>query len=140
MTTHSASDSCAAPQAKINPAMPAEGQDEFPVVMTSKAVEKIVEAIKLEGEQTAKTYVGVRISVIGGGCSGFQYNLDFVEVAEEDDIVTERETAKILVDRFSAGYLYGTRLDYVETAHGAGFKFENPNAKRTCGCGSSFSV
>ncbi len=135
MTTQTAELSHPAPVSAEAPAA-----DGFPLEITAKAAEKILEALKLEGEQTGKTYTGVRVSVVGGGCSGFQYGLDFVEGAEEEDISNMQHGATVVCDRFSAGYLEGTRLDYIETLHGAGFKFENPNAKRTCGCGSSFSV
>lgn len=141
MTTQTAQN----PQSCDTPALDAkvvatESMEDFPLVLTAKAAEKIMEAIKLEGEQTGKTYVAVRVSVVGGGCSGFQYGLDFAEATEDDDLLSHQHGAKIVCDRFSASYLTGTRLDYIETLHGAGFKFENPNAKRTCGCGSSFSV
>ena len=139
MTTTTAVESCATPQTSSQP-VATQDQDDFPLVITAKAAEKIMEALKLEGEQTGKTYVGVRVSVVGGGCSGFQYGLDFVESPEEDDLSVVQEGARLVCDRFSAGYLAGTKLDYVETLHGAGFKFDNPNAKRTCGCGSSFST
>ncbi|MEW5851257.1 MAG: iron-sulfur cluster assembly accessory protein [Myxococcota bacterium] len=142
MTTQTASsaESCAAPATQTAEPVAHEGLGDFPLLLTARAAEKILEAIKLEGEQTGKSYVGVRVSVVGGGCSGFQYGLDFVEAPEDDDLLSEQHSAKLYCDRFSAGYLTGTRLDYIETLQGAGFKFENPNAKRTCGCGSSFSV
>lgn len=133
MTTQTATSEQQAPAAQAS-------AEDFPLEVTSAAAEKILEALKLEGEQTGKTYIGVRVSVVGGGCSGFQYGLDFVESSDEEDIVGVQAGATVVCDRFSAGYLEGTRLDYIETLHGAGFKFDNPNAKRTCGCGSSFSV
>ena len=141
MTTQTATsaDNCATPETSTK-VVPTESMDDFPLVLTAKAAEKILEALKLEGEQTGKTYVAVRVSVVGGGCSGFQYGLDFAEASEDDDIISNQHGAKLVCDRFSASYLAGTKLDYIETLHGAGFKFDNPNAKRTCGCGSSFSV
>lgn len=123
-----------------SPTPPVSETGDFPVVLTAKAIEKILEAMKLEGEQTGKTYLGVRVSVVGGGCSGFQYGLDFVEETDEDDLVSDQGGARIFCDSFSASYLGGTKLDYIETLQGAGFKFDNPNARRTCGCGSSFTV
>jgi len=140
MTTQTASASCETPAHQHHDEVVPTAADDFPLQMTAKAAEKIAEAIKLDGEQTGKIYVAVRVSVVGGGCSGFQYGLDFAEALEEEDLTSDQHGAKIAVDRFSASYLQGTRLDYVETLHGAGFKFENPNAKRTCGCGSSFST
>ncbi len=79
----------------------------------------------------------LRVSVQGGGCSGFKYGLSFSE-AVEDDIVGEFNGLKLVVDPFTAMQIPGTVIDYEETLSGAGFKFNNPNAKRTCGCGSSF--
>jgi iron-sulfur cluster insertion protein len=137
-TTTAAEPNCGTPVDP--PGSQVASESEFPVQLSAKAVEKVVEALKLESEQTGKTYLGVRVSVVGGGCSGFQYGLDFVEMAEDDDLVADHGAAKVFCDRFSAAYLYGTRLDYVETLQGAGFKFDNPQAKRTCGCGASFSV
>jgi iron-sulfur cluster assembly accessory protein len=139
MTTHRThAESPCSPSSPV-PVPTAEGE-EFPILLTATAIEKILEAVKLEGEQAGKTYQGVRVSVVGGGCSGFQYGLDFVEAMDEDDLVSDQGGAKVFCDRFSASYLAGTKLDYVETLQGAGFKFENPNARRTCGCGASFSV
>lgn len=140
MTTQTASNASCDTPAQTQTVVPTASAEDFPLVMTQKAAEKIMEAIKLEGEQTGKTFTAVRVSVVGGGCSGFQYGLDFAEVTEDDDLISMQHGAKIVCDRFSASYLGGTRLDYIETLHGAGFKFDNPNAKRTCGCGSSFSV
>jgi iron-sulfur cluster insertion protein len=93
------------------------GGEEFPLQLTPKASEKIVEALAEESKLTGKQFLGVRVSVIGGGCSGFQYGLDFVEAAdaEAEDLVTTQSGAKVFCDRFSASYLYGTTLDYLET-------------------------
>jgi iron-sulfur cluster assembly accessory protein len=82
----------------------------------------------------------LRVGVKGGGCSGFQYSLNFTDEVDDEDQLVLVEGVKIVTDSFSASYLAGTELDYVETLQGAGFKFNNPNAKRTCGCGSSFSA
>jgi iron-sulfur cluster assembly accessory protein len=83
---------------------------------------------------------GIRVSVVGGGCSGLQYSLELDDAAREDDAVYDYEGVRVFVDPASAPYLSGMTVDYVDGLHGAGFKFTNPNADRTCGCGSSFSV
>lgn len=83
---------------------------------------------------------GLRVAVVGGGCSGFQYSLSFDREPRPDDTVTEQNGVRLFVDAMSAQYLQGTIIDYVSGLHGAGFKFINPNATRTCGCGSSFSA
>ncbi len=83
---------------------------------------------------------GLRVGVVGGGCSGFQYQMTFEGKAGPMDKVIEYEGLKVFVDMTSLMYLDGTRLDYVETLEGAGFKFDNPNVTSTCGCGSSFNA
>jgi len=82
----------------------------------------------------------LQAGVKGGGCSGFSYYLDFVYEKQEKDRVIESEGVTIYVDPKSYLYLMGTEIDYVDGLSGKGFKFINPNAKRTCGCGESFSV
>jgi iron-sulfur cluster assembly protein len=82
----------------------------------------------------------VRIAVVGGGCSGFSYQMAFDNGASATDKVVEFDGLKVFVDQISAQYLKGTEIDYVETLEGSGFKFTNPNMRTTCGCGSSFSV
>ncbi len=110
---------------------------EFPIVMTDKALEMIRAALEeTQGEDGDFLRVGVK----GGGCSGFQYSLNFTDEVDDEDILVLVNELKIVTDAFSASYLKGTELDYVETLQGNGFKFNNPNAKRTCGCGSSFSA
>ena len=112
--------------------------DAFPLTFTARALEMIKSALdETNGEDGDYLRVGVK----GGGCSGFQYSLNFTdEVDDEDQLVVVGAGVKIITDAFSASYLKGTELDYVESLQGAGFKFSNPNAKRTCGCGSSFSA
>ncbi|MBN8462389.1 MAG: iron-sulfur cluster insertion protein ErpA [Dechloromonas sp.] len=83
---------------------------------------------------------GLRVSVLGGGCSGLQYSLELDDAPRDDDTIFEIEGVRVFIDPASVPYLAGTRVDYVDGLHGAGFKFVNPNADRTCGCGSSFSV
>jgi iron-sulfur cluster assembly accessory protein len=112
-------------------------QGDFPIVLTAKALEMVKSALaETNGEDGEYLRVGVK----GGGCSGFQYSLNFTDEIDEDDVLVVVDGVKIVTDNFSASYLKGTELDYVETLQGAGFKFGNPNAKRTCGCGSSFSA
>ena len=82
----------------------------------------------------------LRVAVVGGGCSGFQYHMAFENQTNETDDVYDFDGLKVLVDQMSSMYLDGVEIDYIETLEGAGFKFNNPNVKSTCGCGSSFSV
>ncbi len=81
-----------------------------------------------------------RVSVEGGGCSGFQYKFDMVGAAEAEDIVIEREGARMLIDPVSLDYLKGSEVDFVDDLMGASFRISNPNAQSSCGCGTSFSV
>lgn len=106
-----------------------------PVKFSPKAVEKIKEIMAQQDPVPA----GLRVGVVGGGCSGFSYSMSFESKAGMMDKVFEIEGLKIFVDGTSAMYLEGAAVDYVENLEGAGFKFDNPNAVRTCGCGSSFS-
>ena len=106
------------------------------LLLTDVAVEKVKEVMTREGVKEG----GLRVAVVGGGCSGFQYNLSLDDSAREDDTVIEQGGVKLFLDPISQQYVYGTVIDYVNGLHGAGFKFVNPNANRTCGCGSSFSA
>ncbi|MBI1814190.1 MAG: iron-sulfur cluster assembly accessory protein [Deltaproteobacteria bacterium] len=107
------------------------------VTLTEKAVEMAKEARAREGLGDDS---GLRVGVIGGGCSGFQYSLGFEPAPKADDQVIEQGGIRLFVDSMSVQYLKGITIDYVSGLHGAGFKFLNPNATRTCGCGSSFSA
>ena len=89
---------------------------------------------------TDSPVAGLRIQVTGGGCSGFQYQMKLEEAAADDDTVVDFGEIKVLVDAASAPMLEGVTVDFVESVQGAGFKFENPNAKAACGCGNSFSA
>lgn len=109
--------------------------EDRPVHITESAVQAIKTAISQEGEPGD----ALRVSVVGGGCSGYQYNLDFEKESRMGDLELTFGEVRVLVDPISAGYLKGTVIDYVSGLQGTGFKFNNPNAKRTCGCGSSFS-
>ena len=107
-----------------------------PVTLTPSAVSKVKEIMGQQNPVPA----GLRIGVVGGGCSGFSYSMQFENAAGMMDKVVRFEDLKVFVDATSAMYLNGCTVDYVETLEAAGFKFENPQVKSTCGCGSSFSV
>ena len=83
---------------------------------------------------------GIRVMVVGGGCSGLSYDMDFETETREGDEVFESEGVKLYVDPMSIAYLDGTKIDYVQTFKFSGFHFENPNSSKSCGCGSSFAV
>ncbi len=106
------------------------------VVLTPQASKKVREIMATQDPVPA----GLRIGVVGGGCSGFQYSMSFENQAGMMDKVFQFDGIKVFVDATSAMYLNGCVVDYVETLEAAGFKFENPNVKSTCGCGSSFNV
>jgi iron-sulfur cluster insertion protein len=106
------------------------------VNLTPKALEAVRKMIAKEGLGSDQ---GLRISVVGGGCSGFQYSLGF-DGRKEGDVLTVLDGVNVFVDEISLPYIAGTTLDYVEGLHNAGFRFDNPRASRTCGCGSSFSA
>ncbi len=104
------------------------------LTLTEKASLKVKEVL---GEQS-EAYTGVRIAVVGGGCSGYQYAMNLEKEEREGDHVIQVDGLKLYVDDGSLPFLKGTEIDYVETVQGAGFTFKNPNAKSTCGCGESF--
>jgi iron-sulfur cluster insertion protein len=106
------------------------------LALTEKAAEKVKEIRAAEGIEDV---MALRLRVVGGGCSGFAYDLYFDAVAVADKQF-DSFGVKLVVDQMSLMYLAGTEVDYVEGLHGAGFKFLNPNVKSTCGCGSSFSA
>jgi iron-sulfur cluster assembly accessory protein len=109
-----------------------------PVGLTDRAAAMVRETMEREGGK----FAGLRVAVVGGGCSGFQYSLDLDEQGAKDgDSTFVVKGINVLVDPMSSMYLMGVEIDYVETQFGqAGFSFKNPNAKHTCGCGSSFSA
>jgi iron-sulfur cluster assembly accessory protein len=110
----------------------------FPITVTEAALKELS---RVKAEQELGDDSVVRIGVGGGGCSGFQYNLGFDEFEnynEEADTLTEVDGVKIVVDKKSELFIHGTTLDWVEELNQRGFKFDNPNATRSCGCGSSF--
>ncbi len=103
--------------------------------ISDNAVQKIHALISQQGLEGQ----GLRVKVVGGGCSGLSYKMN-LDAERNGDRVFERENVKVLVDRKSFLYLRGTELDYSESLMDSGFKLNNPNVKRSCGCGSSFSV
>ena len=107
-----------------------------PISLTPNAIAKVKRIMAQQNPVPA----GLRVGVVGGGCSGFSYSLQFDTNAGMMDKVFDMDGLKVFVDATSIMYLNGCRVDYVETLEGAGFKFENPNVKSTCGCGSSFNV
>jgi iron-sulfur cluster insertion protein len=106
------------------------------ISITTLAADKVKEISKAEGLEGQ----GLRLRVVGGGCAGFQYDLYFEDKPTDLDEQFESHGVKLFVDPLSYQYLDGTEIDYVEGAHGSGFKFGNPNVSGTCGCGSSFQA
>jgi iron-sulfur cluster assembly accessory protein len=106
-----------------------------PLTVTAKAIEMVKTAMAQENLQG----YGIRVGVVGGGCSGFQYSMDFENELKEGDVSYEQDGVRFFVDPMSSMYLQGVTIDYVQGLQGAGFKFVNPNARNTCGCGQSFS-
>jgi iron-sulfur cluster assembly accessory protein len=107
-----------------------------PVTLTAEAIKKVREIMATQDPVPA----GLRLGVVGGGCSGFQYSMSFENQSGMMDKVLNFDGLKVFVDSTSLMYLGGCVVDYVETLEAAGFKFENPSVKSTCGCGSSFSA
>src|ERR1700753_348289 len=105
------------------------------VTISERAARRIGEILKSEGNGAM-----LRISVEGGGCSGFQYKFDVDRARADDDLVIEREQAVVLVDPSSVPFLAGSEVDFVDDLIGASFRVHNPNATASCGCGTSFSV
>jgi iron-sulfur cluster assembly accessory protein len=105
------------------------------VTVTDRATQKIAAILKREAAGAM-----LRVSVEGGGCSGFQYKFDVEREKADDDLVIARNDATVLIDPVSVGFLAGSEIDYVDDLIGASFKINNPNAKSSCGCGTSFSL
>ena len=105
------------------------------VTISERAARRIGEILKTEGDGAM-----LRISVEGGGCSGFQYKFDIERAPAADDFVIEREGATVVVDPMSLQYMAGSEIDFVDELIGAAFKVGNPQATASCGCGTSFSV
>ncbi len=113
-----------------------EPDEDTPIMLTIKAIEMVREAMAAEKLDDH----GLRVFVQGGGCAGFQYGLDFDTASRPGDYEMEFSGLKVFLDQMSAMHIEGTVIDYVMGISGAGFKFNNPNAQTTCGCGSSFSA
>ena len=118
------------------PAEPGYQSLDRPLQFTSAAAAKVRELVREEGNDALK----LRVYIQGGGCSGFQYGFEFDEEQGEDDLAVQTDGVTLLVDPLSLQYLMGAEVDYTESLHGAQFVIRNPNAKTTCGCGSSFSA
>ena len=106
------------------------------LTLTDKAQGKVKEILDSQPEP----FAGLRVQVVGGGCSGFQYHMGFEKQENNSDEVLEMGGFKVFVDPGSSMYLDGTEIDWVEALTGSGFKFNNPNVKSTCGCGESFQA
>jgi iron-sulfur cluster assembly accessory protein len=107
------------------------------ITLTPYAIEMLK---KVRAREGLSDQHALRVAVVGGGCSGFSYQLDFDDKVQDGDQVLDFEGVQVRVDPTSAEYLKGLQIDYVSSLHGGGFKFVNPNATHTCGCGSSFSA
>jgi iron-sulfur cluster assembly accessory protein len=105
------------------------------VTISQRAAKKIASILAAEGRP-----VMVRLAVEGGGCSGFQYNFTLDESKAPDDLLIERDGAKLVIDSVSLDFLKGSEIDFSDEMIGASFKVNNPNAKMSCGCGTSFSI
>lgn len=109
---------------------------ERPLTFSGAAAAKVQELIREEGNSE----LALRVYIQGGGCSGFEYGFEFDENRAEDDLAVETDGVTLLVDPLSLQYLMGAEVDYTESLNGARFVIRNPNAKSTCGCGSSFTM
>jgi iron-sulfur cluster assembly accessory protein len=105
------------------------------VTVTDRAAKRISEIVA--GEAAARA---LRVSVEGGGCSGFQYKFDLIGEPAADDVVLKRDGATVVIDQVSLPYLAGSEIDFVDDLMGASFRIRNPQAKQSCGCGTSFSM
>jgi len=105
------------------------------VTVSERAARRVAEILKKEPEGTM-----LRVSVEGGGCSGFQYKFDMDRAKTDDDLVIARDGAVVLIDSLSVGYMAGSEIDFVDDLIGAAFKVKNPKATASCGCGTSFAL
>ncbi|WP_457586204.1 iron-sulfur cluster insertion protein ErpA [Ensifer canadensis] len=105
------------------------------VTLSDAAAKRIATILRSDGHKNA-----MRVSVEGGGCSGFSYKFDLVDDANDDDLVLEKDSAKVLIDSLSLVYMGGSEIDYVDNLLGQSFQIKNPNAVASCGCGTSFSI
>lgn len=113
-----------------------EAEKPAPVGLSARAAARVAALINQQGNSDLK----LRLTVSGGGCSGFQYGFDFDETQKPDDIVVTRDGVTMLVDSMSLLYLMGSEVDFVEDLVGSSFQVVNPNATSSCGCGSSFAI
>ena len=111
-------------------------EDSATVILTASAAARVKDLRAMEGNDA----LHLRVSVLGGGCSGFQYKIDFDDAVHDDDRIFETDGVKLLVDESSIEFMEGAEVDFVEELIGAAFKINNPNATASCGCGTSFSV
>ena len=109
--------------------------EDLKVTVSDRAARRINEIVAGEPRKPL-----LRVSVEGGGCSGFQYRFDLVETSEADDLIIERAGARVLIDQVSLGYMAGSEIDFVDDLIGSSFRVINPNATASCGCGTSFSI
>ncbi|MGF1457094.1 MAG: iron-sulfur cluster insertion protein ErpA [Alphaproteobacteria bacterium] len=114
---------------------PLAGDTLAPVTVSARAAQQIATIIAAEGSPKM-----LRVSVLGGGCSGFQYQFDLVDTKNDDDLVIERDGIMVLVDEVSLPFMAGSEIDFVDELIGASFQIRNPNATSSCGCGTSFAV
>ena len=125
-----------APASKDLLTQTAPAADDGTIGLTEAAANKIREmAVQHEVD-----HKGIRVMVVGGGCSGLTYDMDFEKEERPGDMIIARDDVCVYIDPMSLAYLEGTTIDYVETFSFSGFHFENPNAKKSCGCGSSFTI
>jgi iron-sulfur cluster assembly accessory protein len=108
---------------------------EASITLSARAAQRIVEILKSEDSGAL-----LRVSVEGGGCSGFQYRFNLVKETMPDDILVERDGARVVLDPVSLGFVQGSEIDFVDDLIGAQFKINNPNVTASCGCGTSFSI
>ena len=108
--------------------------NEASITISARAAQRIVEILKAEDASL------LRVSVEGGGCSGFQYKFDLIKEGEPDDLLIERDGARVVVDPVSLDFVKGAELDFVDDLIGASFKMKNPNVTASCGCGTSFTL
>lgn len=120
--------------APLQTAIPTDGGQGL--TLSASAARRILKVAEVEGNPD----LALRISVSGGGCSGFQYSFTLDETPTADDVVISRDGARLLVDTVSLEYLKGSEVDFVEDLSGAGFRIDNPQAASSCGCGNSFSI
>ncbi|AEG04079.1 iron-sulfur cluster insertion protein ErpA [Sinorhizobium meliloti WSM1022] len=105
------------------------------VTLSDAAARRIAAILQAEKDKSA-----MRVSVEGGGCSGFSYKFDLVDAANADDLILEKDNAKVLIDSLSLVYMGGSEIDFVDNLLGQSFQINNPNAVASCGCGTSFSI